>query len=135
MLAVFSLPSEGTALALRRERYQLVRVVRRVAGRQRRAVELHVLQYGVTRRAAGGGPGATAAAGTWLHVSGHGLAGGLLLERPDGTGDLLRTPELVRLLRPARRRLKLVALSSVPARRPPPPPRPAAGWSWWSRGP
>jgi tetratricopeptide (TPR) repeat protein len=111
MLAVFSLPSEGTALALRRERYQLVRVVRRVAGRQRRAVELHVLQYGVTRRrleeALSDGRG-------WdvLHVSGHGLAGGLLLERPDGTGDLLHTPELVRLLRPARRRLKLVALSS-----------------------
>jgi hypothetical protein len=111
MLAVFSLPSEGTALALRRERYQLVQLVRRVAGRLRRAVELHVLQYGVTRQrleeALSDGRG-------WdvLHVSGHGLAGGLLLEQQDGTGDLLYTPDLVRLVRPARRRLKLVCLSS-----------------------
>jgi hypothetical protein len=74
-------------------------------------VELHVLQYGVTRErleeALSDGRG-------WdvLHVSGHGLAGGLLLERLDGTGDLVHTPDLVRLLRPARRRLKLVCLSS-----------------------
>jgi hypothetical protein len=111
VLAVFSLPSEGTALALRRERYQLVQLVRRIAGRLRRAVELHVLQYGVTRQrleaALSDGRG-------WdvLHVSGHGLAGGLLLEHLDGSGDLLHTPDLVSLLRPARRRLKLVCLSS-----------------------
>jgi hypothetical protein len=111
ILAVFSLPREGTALALRRERYQLVRLVRRVAGRLRRAVELQVLQYGVTRQrlqeVLSDGRG-------WdvLHVSGHGLAGGLLLEQPDGSGDLLHTPELVSLLRPARARLKLVTLSS-----------------------
>jgi CHAT domain len=111
ILAVFSLPTEGTALALRRERYQLVKLVHRVAGRRRRAVELQVLQYGVTRQrleeALSDGRG-------WdvLHVSGHGLAGGLLLEQPDGSGDLLQTPELVSLLRPARARLKLVTLSS-----------------------
>ena len=33
MLAVFSLPTEGTALALRRERYELVKLVRGIAGR------------------------------------------------------------------------------------------------------
>ena len=42
MLAVFSLPSQGTALALRRERHALTRLVRRIAGRHRRATELHV---------------------------------------------------------------------------------------------
>ena len=92
MLAVFSLPSEGTALALRRERYQLVKLVRRVAGRRRRAVELHVLQYGVTcerlEEALSDGRG-------WdvLHVSGHGLAGGLLLGASNGNGRLVNVHE------------------------------------------
>jgi hypothetical protein len=111
MLAVFSLPSGGTALALRRERYELARLVRRVATRSRRAVELHVLQYGVTRErlaeALGDGKG-------WdvVHFSGHGLADGLELEQADGTPDLVRTPDLIGLLWPARERLKLVTLSS-----------------------
>lgn len=110
MLAVFSLPTGGTALALRRERYALTRLVRRVAGR-RRAIELHVLQYGVTRErlqvALEDGTG-------WdmVHFSGHGLAEGLALEHADGTGDLVRTPDLLILLRPARERLKLVSFSS-----------------------
>jgi hypothetical protein len=47
-----------------------------------------------------------------VHFSGHGLVDGLVLERADGTGDLVRTPDLVGLLRPARQRLKLVTLSS-----------------------
>jgi tetratricopeptide (TPR) repeat protein len=111
MLAVFSLPTEGTALALRRERYSLTRLVRRIAGKYERSIELHVLQYGVTRQrlreALRDGRG-------WdvVHFSGHGLTDGLVLERPDGTGDLVRTPELVALLRPTRQRLKLVCLSS-----------------------
>jgi tetratricopeptide (TPR) repeat protein len=111
MLAVFSLPTEGTVLALRRERYSLTQLVRQIAGKYGRAIELHVLQYGVTpqrlRDALRDGRG-------WdvVHFSGHGLADGLVLERPDGTGDLVRTPDLVGLLRPARQRLKLVCLSS-----------------------
>jgi tetratricopeptide (TPR) repeat protein len=111
MLAVFSLPTEGTALALRRERYELVKLVRQVAVRLRRAVELHVLQYGVTRQRL---QEALADGRGWdvLHLSGHGLAGGQQLEQPDGSGDLVHTPELVSLLRPTRRRLKLVTLSS-----------------------
>ncbi len=111
LLAVFSLPTGGTALALRRERYALVRLIRSIATRYNRAVEVQVLQYGVTRQRLGkalqDGQG-------WdvVHFSGHGLADGLVLEREDGTPDLVVTPELVGLLRPARRRLKLVTLSS-----------------------
>jgi tetratricopeptide (TPR) repeat protein len=111
LLAVFSLPTGGTALALRRERYALVRLIRSIATRYRRAVEVEVLQYGVTRQRLGkalrDGQG-------WdvVHFSGHGLADGLVLEREDGTADLVATPDLVGLLRPARQRLKLVTLSS-----------------------
>jgi tetratricopeptide (TPR) repeat protein len=111
MLAVFSLPTGGTALALRRERYSLTQLVRQIAGSYGRAIELHVLQYGVTRErlrdALRDGRG-------WdvVHFSGHGLVDGLVLERADGTADLVRTPDLVGLLRPARQRLKLVTLSS-----------------------
>jgi hypothetical protein len=111
VLAVFSLPTEGMLLALRRERYELVRLVRRIAGRYRRAIELHVLQYGVTRdrfaEALEDGRG-------WdvVHFSGHGLTGGLVLEQPDGTEELVAAEELVGLLRPTRARLKLAVLSS-----------------------
>jgi len=47
-----------------------------------------------------------------VHFSGHGLAGGLVLEREDGSQDRVATGELVGLLRPVRERLKLVTLSS-----------------------
>jgi hypothetical protein len=111
VLAVFSLPTEGTLLALRRERYELVRLVRRIASRYGRAIELHVLQYGVTRErfaeALEDGRG-------WdvVHFSGHGLTGGLVLEQPDGAGELVAAGELVGLLRSTRARLKLAVLSS-----------------------
>ncbi|WP_137813005.1 CHAT domain-containing protein [Gandjariella thermophila] len=109
ILALFSMPSRTSVLALRRERYELARLVRTVAARERRAVELRVLQYGVTRdrlrATAEQEPG-------WdvLHLAGHGLEGGLLLEHPDGSPDEVSTTDLVTLLRPARRRLKLVVL-------------------------
>jgi tetratricopeptide (TPR) repeat protein len=111
LLAVFSLPTATSALAIRRERYDLTRLVRQIATRRGRAVELHVLQYGTTRQrlreVLEEGDG-------WdlVHFSGHGLAGALVLEHADGTPDPIPTPELVGLLRPARRQLKLVVLSS-----------------------
>ena len=71
MLAVFSLPTATSVLALRRERFELARLVRRIAARQRRLVELTVVQYGATRKRLK----AVADAGDgWdvLHLSGHG---------------------------------------------------------------
>jgi tetratricopeptide (TPR) repeat protein len=109
VLALFSLPSTGSVLALRRERYELVRKVRQIAGTGRLAIELRVLQYGVTRQRLADAvqeyPG-------WdvLHVSGHGEAGTVLLEREDGSPDPVTTSELVALLTPAADRLKLAVL-------------------------
>ena len=40
----------SSVLALRRERYALGRLIRRIAARERAAVELRVVQYGVTRQ-------------------------------------------------------------------------------------
>lgn len=82
MLAVFSLPTATSALALRRERYELSRLVRRVAAKSRRRVELQVAQYGVTRRVltdlAESGDG-------WdvLHLSGHGGVGAVPAGAPE----------------------------------------------------
>ncbi|UQU63604.1 CHAT domain-containing protein [Couchioplanes caeruleus] len=115
MLAVFSLPTGESVLGLRRERYELVRMVRRLATRSGRAVELEVLQYGVTR------PRLNARAlddEGWdvLHVSGHGRSGGLVLEKDDGSPDVLDATELIDQLggprTRMRRRLKLAVVSA-----------------------
>ncbi len=116
MLAVFSLPTATSAPALRRERYELTRLVRRVADRGRRRVELHVAQYGMTRAMladlaeAGDGWDVLHLSGTG--VSGLGGTGEFLLENQDGSADPVSTAELIGLLRPARRRLKLAVVSS-----------------------
>ena len=111
VMAVFSQPTQTAVLALRRERYALSRLIRRIAARQQRIVELRVLQYGVTRQRlaeiADTGDG-------WdvLHLSGHGGRGLFLLEHADGSTDPVDTADLVRLLRPARRRVKLAVVSA-----------------------
>ena len=111
MLAVFSLPTATSVLGLRRERYELVRLVRRIAARQRRLVELRVVQYGVTRERLAeivdDGDG-------WdvLHLSGHGGRGQFVLETVDGSADLVGTAELVGMLRPLRRRVRLAVVSA-----------------------
>jgi hypothetical protein len=110
VLAVFSEPTRTSVLALRRERYALSRLIRRIA-RQRRMVELQVVQYGATRKRlaeivdSGGG---------WdvLHLSGHGALGVFLLEHPDGSPDPVDTADLVKLLRPARHRVRLAVVSA-----------------------
>jgi hypothetical protein len=111
MLAVFSLPTDASALALRRERYELKQRVERIAQTHGLAVELRVLQYGATRQAL---QDALEEGEGWdvLHLSGHGLAGGFALEQADGSLDLILSQDLQKLLHPARGRLKLVTLSS-----------------------
>jgi len=111
MLAVFSLPTSTSALALRRERYELSHLIRRLAARERRVVELRVLQYGVTRERLAE---IVESEDGWdlLHLSGHGGAGTFLLEKADGAPDPVTTPDLVGLLRPMRRRLKLAVVSA-----------------------
>jgi CHAT domain-containing protein len=100
-----------SALALRRERYELSRLVRRVGARKRRRVELRVAQYGVTRARLAG----LAESGDgWdvLHLSGHGGTGEFLLELADGSPDTVSTAELIKLLRPLRSRVKLAVVSA-----------------------
>jgi len=96
---------------LRRERFELARLVRQIAARQRRRVELTVVQYGATRERLA----AVAEAGDgWdvLHLSGHGGRGQFLLEKPDGSPDLVNTAELVELLAPLRGRVRLAVVSA-----------------------
>ena len=110
MLAVFSLPADAGALAVRRERHELAGVMHRFASGHG-GVELRVLQYGATRDRL---RDALAEAEGWdiVHISGHGLPGGLYLERPDGSPDLIGRERLARLLAQASPRLKLVTLSA-----------------------
>jgi hypothetical protein len=114
VLAVFSQPASASVLALRRERYALARLIRRIVARGNAAVELRVVQYGATRerlaQIAGEAPG-------WdvLHLSGHGAAGAFIavshchLASYLGTGDRagrtegVRLGELLDVLEPDRR--------------------------------
>jgi tetratricopeptide (TPR) repeat protein len=110
ILGLFSLPEGGQALNLRRERHALVQTMRRVAGRGK-AVEMRVLQYGVTRdrlrTILEEGEG-------WdvIHISGHGAPGELLLETASGLLDTVTVTELSDMLAPARERVKLVTVSA-----------------------
>ena len=111
ILAVFSLPVDASALNLRQERYELSHAIRAIGQRLGAAIDLRILQYGVTRDALReileDGEG-------WdiVHFSGHGLAAHLVLEKSDGTLDKVPSDELTKLLRPARGRVKWVTLSA-----------------------
>jgi hypothetical protein len=111
MLAVFSLPEDLTALNLRRERYALARLVHDIATVNDRAVELQVLQYGATGRRL---EDALLEGDGWdiLHLSGHGLPAGLVLEDDAGRKDVIDTGQLVDLIDAASARLKLITLSA-----------------------
>jgi tetratricopeptide (TPR) repeat protein len=111
MLALFSAPIDQAALNARYERYELRQLVHRIALTAGRAIELRVLQYGVTREVL---REVLAEYGGWdaIHFSGHGLPAGLVLEHSDGTADLVSSDELCELLWPVRGQLKLVTLSS-----------------------
>ena len=112
VLGLFSLPEGGgAALNLRRERFELARLVQDTAEVAGRGVELRVLQYGVTRdrlrTVMRDGAG-------WdvVHISGHGGRGAFVLEHPDGKPDPVSSSELVDLLAPAARQIKLVTASA-----------------------
>jgi tetratricopeptide (TPR) repeat protein len=111
MLAVFSLPDGAGALNLRKERFELARLVHEIAEVNDKAIELRVLQYGATRARL---EDALLEADGWdvVHLSGHGLRAGLVLEKDTGEHDLITSGDLVDLLDLTSGQLKLVTLSA-----------------------
>jgi hypothetical protein len=111
ILAAFSLPVRANPLNLRRERYGLQRLVRRLNREQGLAVELRVLQYGASRETL---REALEEAEGWdvIQLSGHGNKGELLLEDERGGSDTIDADELGSLLDQARARLKLLVLDA-----------------------
>ncbi len=111
ILGLFSLPEGTSALGLRKERVGLSRVVKTIADTNHTAVELKVVQYGVSRARL---REIVEDADGWdiLHLSGHGRAGTVLLEELDGSPDPITTGELSGLLEPLAKRVKLVTVSS-----------------------
>jgi len=110
VLGLFSLPEGGQPLNLRRERYALVRLLEGIAA-ESRAVDVRVLQYGVTREQL---REVLEEDEGWdvIHISGHGAPGVLLLERQDGSEDLVPAADLAGLLDLARERVRLVTVSA-----------------------
>ena len=110
VLGLFSLPGGGQPLNLRRERYSLVRMIQAIAATGR-AVDVRVLQYGVTR---GRLRSMLEEAEGWdiVHISGHGMPGEILLETAAGEPDRVTADELIDLLDLHRGMIKLVTLSS-----------------------
>ncbi|MGB0383667.1 MAG: CHAT domain-containing protein [Ardenticatenaceae bacterium] len=111
VLAIYSLPGGVSLLNLRRERYRMKRLVDELRQTRGAAVELRVIQYGATRQTL---KRALQQGGGWdvIHISGHGLEGKLALEDAEGKLDIITTSELAKLLRPTRRRVKLLTLSA-----------------------
>ena len=111
MLAVFSLPTDQLALSLRRERYELMELINKLAKAQGLAIEMRVLQYGTTRQSL---QDALEEGEGWdlIHFSGHGDKATLILEKPDGSHDSVTSEDLSALLSLASGRLKLVTLSA-----------------------
>jgi hypothetical protein len=110
-LGLFSLPAGGRALNLRRERHALLRLFTEIAAVQGRAIDVRVLQYGVTRDRL---RDVLDEDEGWdiVHISGHGAPGELLLEAEDGSADRVGAGDLADLLDVTRERLKLVTVSA-----------------------
>ncbi|WP_037684996.1 tetratricopeptide repeat protein [Streptomyces durhamensis] len=109
ILAVFSLPSDAAALGLRRELMALERIVKEVSDGGR-AIELHVLHYGVTRqRLSERLPDPEG----WdiVHLAGHGRPGELFTDDGHGRSETVTADEITGMLNPSARRLKLIVLS------------------------
>jgi tetratricopeptide (TPR) repeat protein len=110
VLGLFSLPDGGQPLNLRRERRSLVRLIRGITA-TRRAADVRVLQYGVTRDRL---RDVLAEPEGWdiIHISGHGRPGELLLETAAGKPDRISGVDLADLLDLARDRVKLVTVAA-----------------------
>ncbi len=111
MLAVFSLPTDASSLSLRRERYQLMKLIRDLAQTRGFAIDMRILQYGTTRESL---QEALEEGEGWdlIHFSGHGDKALLILEKPDGSHDTVSSEELSDLFSLASGRLKLITLSA-----------------------
>jgi hypothetical protein len=111
ILAAFPSPTGTGVNAQRRKRHELAELIAAVASRDGTAIELQVLQYGVTRQRLSE---AIAAGGGWdvVHLAGHGGRGAFLLDQRDGSIDRVSTADLAGLLRPTQARLKLAVLAS-----------------------
>jgi CHAT domain len=111
ILAAFPSPTGTGITAQRRKRHGLAELIAVIASRDEAAIELQVLQYGVTRQRLSE---AIAAGGGWdvVHLAGHGRRGVFLLDQPDGSADWVSTADLAGLLRPTQGRLKLAMLAS-----------------------
>ena len=110
ILGLFSLPEGGQPLNLHRERQALVTLIGDIAAAGK-AAEVHVLQYGVTRKLLGD---VLAEADGWdiIHISGHGAPGELLLETADGGPDWVSAADLADLLVMAREHVRLVTVAA-----------------------
>ncbi|HKN97556.1 MAG TPA: CHAT domain-containing protein [Pseudonocardiaceae bacterium] len=111
MLAVFGVPSDDGALNLRKERWALARIVHQIGAVRGTGIQLRVLQYGASREWL---RNALAEPEGWdvVHISGHGLPAGLVLEDETGRPDVIGGAELACLLELGARRIKLVTLSA-----------------------
>jgi hypothetical protein len=111
ILAAFPKPTGTGITAQRRKRHGLAELIAAIASRDEAAIELQVLQYGVTRQRLSE---AIAAGGGWdvVHLAGHGRRGMFLLDQPDGSEDRVSAADLAGLLRPTQRRLKLAVVAS-----------------------
>lgn len=111
VLGVFSLPTDISALALRRERYQLMKFIEGISQNHGVAIDLRVLQYGTTRKTL---QDVLSEGDGWdlIHFSGHGSRALLVLEKEDGTQDPIDSNDFKKILRRTRHRVKLVTLSS-----------------------
>ena len=110
LLGIFSLPVGSTALSLRRERQVIAQIVEQ-ANELGRWVEFRPVQFSGTEsylaRIIGDRAGWDA-----IHVSSHGLPGGVVIEADDGSPQVVGIRRLTSLLGNANSRLKLVTLSS-----------------------
>jgi hypothetical protein len=111
VLAVFSVPTDVNPLNLRRERYELRKLLLTIARISGVAIEPRILQYGATRETL---RDALQEAEGWdvIHLSCHGGKGSLLLETDQGETDEIDAEELRNLILPARDRLRLLTLSA-----------------------